>query len=55
MEGFSIVSNQAVPCVFMIFGHVVLGEEYSIQACLRCDAPVPARRASWGLVKSRYR
>ena len=55
VSGFTIVSNRAAPCVLMIFGTVVIGEEYSIEACLRCDAPVPARHASWGEVKSIYR
>jgi hypothetical protein len=55
VTGFSIVSNQAAPCVLIIFGSVVLGSEYSMEACLRCDAPVPTRPASWGSVKSLYR
>ena len=55
VRGFTIVSNRAAPCVLMIFGTVVIGSEYSIATCLRCDAPVPARHASWGGVKSIYR
>jgi hypothetical protein len=55
VAGFWIVSNQSVPCAHMIFGNPVIGDEYFIQACLRCDGPLPAQRASWGSVKSRYR
>ena len=55
VTGFSIVSNRAFPCVVMIFGHVVLGEEYGLRACLQCDAPVPAKPESWGSLKARYR
>ena len=55
VAGFSITSDRSTPCVVMIFGHVVIGSEYGIQACLRCDMPVPVRHTSWGTVKSRYR
>ena len=55
VAGFSFVSDQAAPCVLIIFESVVLGSEYSMQACLHCDAPVPSRTKSWGSIKSVYR
>lgn len=59
---FSIVSDRAVPCVNIVFISNVLSRTpnfndggYFIQTCLSCDMPVPAARASWGSLKSRYR
>ena len=61
---FSIISDREVPCVrFDFLSHLLVGspglnhggENYRIEACLRADMPVPARPASWGTLKSRYR
>jgi hypothetical protein len=60
---FSIVTDQAAPCVGITFFDPVLAREpsaatnadYRIEACLIVDAPVPTRSASWGSVKSLYR
>ncbi|MGH9866912.1 MAG: hypothetical protein ACREAA_01940 [Candidatus Polarisedimenticolia bacterium] len=55
VAGFWIVSDQEAPCIQAFFGNPVIGDEYFLEACFRCDMPVPAQRASWGSVKSRYR
>lgn len=60
---FSIVTDQAIPCVRFLFWDPLLGKvpspslnaTYEIEACLLVDAPVPTRPASWGSMKSLYR
>jgi hypothetical protein len=53
---FSIVTDQVTPCVRFTFSSAVPEEPiYQVEACLIVDAPVPARPASWGSVKSLYR
>jgi hypothetical protein len=60
---FSIVTDQADPCVRIVFFDPVLARAPSptvnydcvIEACLLLDAPVPAQPSTWGSVKSRYR
>ena len=62
---FSIVSDRVAPCVGIRFLSHLLDRvpaptvndsyDYYLEACLVLDAPVPARPASWGSVKSLYR
>lgn len=60
---FSIITDQAAPCVRFWFWDPVLGKRpsstlnstYIVDACLVVDAPVPTRPSSWGSVKSLYR
>ena len=55
-NSFSIVTDQASPCVAIEFGQLPTMEGgYRIEACLLVDAPVPARAATWGSLKVRYR
>jgi hypothetical protein len=60
---FSIVTDQAVPCVRFVFWDPLLGKvpgqnlafDYVVDACLQVDMPVPTRPSTWGSLKSRYR
>lgn len=60
---FSIVTDQADPCVQIVFFDPVLARAPSptmnadclLEACLLVDAPVPAQPGTWGSLKSRYR
>jgi hypothetical protein len=62
---FAIVTDRIEPCVRFAFLSPLLANgatpsvnddyNYYVDACLRLDAPVPARLSSWGSVKSRYR
>lgn len=58
---FSIVTDQAAPCVNLDFYNGILGKtpqtnnDYVVPACLVVDAPTSAAAASWGSVKAIYR
>jgi len=56
VNAFSIVADRADPCVAIEFDQLPTMEGgYRIDACLLLDAPVPARPATWGSMKVRYR
>jgi hypothetical protein len=61
LHTFSIVTDQATPCVEITFWDYLLSKtptttnNYVIQACLAVDMPTPAHVATWGAVKGIYR
>lgn len=60
-QTFSIVTDQATPCVRFTFENPILSktphvENYcETEGCLAVDMPTPIQPATWGSVKSLYR
>ena len=58
---FTIMTDQAEPCVKLVFENGILGktpqtnQAYEIAACLVVDAPTPAAPVTWGAIKATYR
>ena len=53
---FAIKTMAAGPCVrFEFRSRPYETNDYAVTGCLVVDGPVPATRASWGVVKSLYR
>ena len=58
---FSIVTDQAAPCVEFDFWNGILGKtpqianDYVVTGCLVVDAPTPVGASSWGRIKAAYR
>jgi hypothetical protein len=60
---FSVLTDQPVPCVRIIFEDPILAKapsprvtnSYVVEGCLQVDAPTPAHSSSWGSVKASYR